>query len=122
MDVPEAGQRGAHGLRRPRSDDNGVVNILDVSSFASPRPAVWTGWPPTVASAANYNARWDLSNPAEGAIKILDIAAINRLAPYLGVRPGDVGFVLSCQPATSGAKAQELDPHWVPLALLLKRS
>jgi hypothetical protein len=79
-------------------NDNGVVNILDISSFASPAPAVWSGGAPTLPAAANYNARWDLSAPG-GAVNILDISAVNRAVPHLGgVKPGDVGLVLACTP------------------------
>jgi hypothetical protein len=96
---PAAGSFGEDDDQWPADfNDSGVVNILDVSSFANPAPAAWAAGPPTLPTAANYNARWDLSSPG-GAINILDISAINRPVPYLGgIRPGDVGLVLACQP------------------------
>jgi hypothetical protein len=77
-------------------NDDGVVNILDVSSFSVPAPAVWSGGLPTLPGAPNYNARWDLASPG-GAINILDISAINRPIPSLGgITAGSVGLVLPC--------------------------
>jgi len=77
-------------------NDNGVVNITDVSSFAIPVPAVWSGGLPTLPGAPNYNARWDLSAPG-GAINVLDISAMNRPIPSLGgITAGSVGLVLPC--------------------------
>jgi hypothetical protein len=79
-------------------NDDGFVTILDINSFAFPAPGAWTGGTPTLPSASNYNARWDLSSPG-GAINVLDISAVNAPVPHLGgVRPGDVGFVLGCLP------------------------
>ena len=76
--------------------DDGVVNILDVASFATPAPAVWNGGAPTLPSDPAYNARWDLASTGL-AINILDITAFNRSVPHLGgVSPGGSGLSLLC--------------------------
>ena len=76
--------------------DNGVVNILDVSSFSAPSPAVWAGGAATTPDMVNYNARWDLASPGL-AVNILDVVAINRAVPHLGgVTPGSAALSLAC--------------------------